>query len=171
MATVQDYRRTDLRKQLDGSPHWIVSNTVDGHEQSGLKDKACVMFSFPVAGQQIIIHEVAVQILRGFTTGTTLELGMYSLATDGVETGGTATAVGSDNFIESDDIVSESIGWYYPTTGVFADARGSGVVVSGENLIVGAETTVPAVVITPSGATIKIGQIKVCMLISILPNS
>jgi hypothetical protein len=171
MATVQDYRRTDLRRQLDGSPHWIVSNTIDGHHQVGLKDKACIMFSFPVAGQQTIIHEVAVQVLRGFTTGTLLELGLYSLATDGVSTGDTATVVDSDCLIESADIRPESIGWYYPTTGVFTDARGSGVVVAGENLIVGAASTVYAVAITPTIPTIIIGQAKVCMLISILPGS
>lgn len=45
-VTIQDYRRTDLRVNTSGEPFWIRSKTVDGHEISGLKDKACVLFSF-----------------------------------------------------------------------------------------------------------------------------
>lgn len=170
-VTIQDYRRTDLRTQADGSPFWITSKTVDGHEQSGLKDKACVLFSFPVVGQQIIIHEIVVRVTRAFTTGTTLVLGSYTLATDGVETGNVATVDQDDNYVEVTDIHPTVVGWYYPTTGNFTDARGSGVTIEGSNLIVGTSTDVPAVVLSPKVATIIIGQAQVLMLISIVPGS
>lgn len=169
-VTIQDYRRTDLRTQADGMPFWVASKTIDGHEVASLKDKACVLFSFPVVGQQVIIREIVVRVLRGFTSGTTLELGSYTLATDEVETGDTATLVGVDTYVISEDITPATVGWYYPTQGDFTDARGSGVTLEGGNLIVGAATNVPAIVMTPKVATIIIGQVKVLMLISIVPG-
>jgi hypothetical protein len=170
-ATIQDYRRTDLRTDVFAGAFWIQSRTIDGHEVSGLKDKACVLFSFPVAGQQIIIREIVVRVLRGFTVGTTLELGSYTLATDGVSTGDEATVVYDDAYVKAVDILPSTVGWYYPTTGGFTDARASGVTILGENLIVGAATDVPAIVITPKVATIIIGQVQVAMLICIVPGS
>jgi hypothetical protein len=170
-VTIQDYRRTDLRMDVSGDPFWIVSRIVDGHEVSGLKGKACVLFSFPVAGQQVVISEIVVRITRAFTTGTTLELGTYTLATDDVETGGVATELYDDAYVRAVDILPSTVGWYYPTAGDFTDARGSGVTVNGSNLIVGASTTVPAIVLTPKVATIIIGQVQVLMLVCIVPGS
>jgi hypothetical protein len=169
-VTIQDYRRTDLRTRADGSPFWISSKPIDGHEVSGLKDKACVLFSFPVVGQQIIIQEIVVRVIRAFTATTTLELGSYTLATDSVSTNDSATVVKDNTYVESGDILPSIVGWYYPTKGDFADARGSGVTIGGENLIVGASTDVPAVVISPKVATIIIGQVQVFMLICIVPG-
>ena len=171
-TTIQDYRRTDLRLNLNGDPSWIVSRVVDGHEVSGLCDKACVLFSFPVDGQQIIVHEIVVKVLKAFTTGTTLDVGTYTLATDGVSTNDEATLVSVSSykrFVESEDITSGSAGSYYPTSGDFVDSRASGVVIDGGNLIVGASTDVPAIVLTPSGATITQGQAKVLLLVSVVP--
>jgi len=171
MATVQDYRRTDLRINSNGDPLWIVSKAVDGREVTGLKDKACVLFSFPSEGQQIIIREIAVHVTRAFTAGTTLELGYYTLATDGVETGGEATVVKEDAFVSSDDITASVTGWYYPTKGDFVESRKTGVLLSGGTLIKGAASSVPAIVLTPKVATIIAGQVRVQLLVSIIPNS
>ena len=171
MSTIQDYRRTDLRTGSDGKPFWLISNAIDGHEVSGLKDKACVMFSFPKDNQQIIIHEIAVQVLRSFTTGTTLELGLFTLSDDSLFTGGTADEVDDNSFIELTDISPEVPGWYYPTKGDFTDARGSGVTIEDGNLIVGNSTAVPTIVLSPKEATIIIGQARVFLLVSILPGS
>jgi hypothetical protein len=170
-VTIQDYRRTDLRVNTSGEPFWIRSKTVDGHEVSGLKDKACVLFSFPIDGQQILIREIAVHVLRGFTTSTTLEVGTYTLATENVSTNDTATEVVDNAFVQSGDITATSVGWYYPTVGDFVDSRKTGVTIEGGTLLVGASTTVPAVVVSPKVATIIIGQVQVCMLISIIPGS
>jgi hypothetical protein len=171
MSTIQDYRRTDINTNASGVEFWITSRAVDGHEVSDLKDKACVLFSFPVAGRQIIIREIAVHVLRAFTVGTTLDLGLYTIATDNLSTNDTATVVDDDAFVKSEDITATTVGWYYPTAGNFTDARGSGITIAGDNLIVGASSTVPAVVITPKVATIIIGQVQVSMLISIVPGS
>ena len=170
-VTIQDYRRTDLRTDPGGKPFWLISKTIDGHEVSGLCDKACVMFSFPVVGQQIILHEIVVQVQRGFTVGTTLELGYYTLATDGVSTGDVATVVSDNCFMESSDIITSAVGYNYPTKGDFTDARGSGLTIDGDNLIVGAATSVPSIVLTPKVSTIIIGQAKVMLLVSIVPGS
>ena len=169
MSTIQDYRRTDLRTNVSGEPFWIVSKVVDGHEQNWLKDKACVLFSFPDAGKQIIIREVAVHVMRPFTTGTTLELGLYTLASDGLSTNDTATVIDDDAFVEATDIQAEVAGWYYPSKGGFVDARGSGIISDGENLIVGAATTVPAIAISPKVATIITGQVQVAIYVTYVP--
>ena len=170
-VTIQDYRRTDLRTDPGGKPFWLISKTIDGHEVSGLCDKTCVMFSFPVVGQQIIIHEIVVQVSRAFTTGTTLELGLYTLATDGVSTDDVATVVYDNCYMESTDIITSAVGYNYPTKGDFTDARGSGLTIEGGNLITGAATTVPAIVLSPKVSTIIIGQAKVMLLVSIVPGS
>jgi hypothetical protein len=168
-VTIQDYRRTDLRTDASVGAFWITSRAVDGHEVSGLKGKACVLFSFPVVGQQIIIREIAVHVIRAFTAGTTLDLGEYTLATDGVSTNDVATVVTDDAYVDSTDIIPTTVGWYYPTKGGFTDARASGVTIEGENLIIGAAVNVPAVVISPKVATIIVGQVQVAMLICIVP--
>lgn len=171
MSTIQDYRRTDLRASLNGEPFWLVSKVVDAHEQSGLKDKACVLFSFPDVGKQIIIREIAVHVLRPFTAGTTLELGLYTLTSDSLSTNDSATEVDSAAFVDSDDIQSEVIGWYYPTKGGYVDARGAGIISDGENLLIGAETTVPAIVISPKVATVITGQVQVALFVTYVPAS
>jgi hypothetical protein len=170
MSTIQDYRRTDLRVDASKGAFWITSKVVDGHEVSDLKDKACVLFSFPVADQQIIIRDIVVRVIVPFTTGTTLELGTYTLPTDNISAGDTATEVDDDAYVTAVDIQAEVAGWYYPTRGGFVDAQESGIIVVGENLIVGAATTVPVVAITPKEATIIIGKVQVSMLICIVPG-
>lgn len=171
MSTIQDYRRTDLRTNVSGEPFWIVSKVVDGHEQSGLKDKACVLFSFPDAGKQIIIREIAVHVMRAFTTGTTLELGLFTLTSDGLSTNDTATEVDDNGFVEYTDIQPEVVGWYYPSKGGFVDVRGAGMISDGENLIIGASTNVPAIVLSPKVATIITGQVQVAMYVTYVPGS
>ena len=168
-VTVQDYRRTDLRLDTGGDPFWIISRVVDGDTVSGLKDKACVLFSFPVAEQHIIIHEIVVKVTRAFTSGTSLVLGTYTLAEDNVLPGGVATVVKEDAYVESGDIIPGTIGVYFPTVGDFVDSRASGVTINGGNLIIGSATNVPAVVLTPKDTTISMGQAKVQMLISVIP--
>lgn len=171
MSTIQDYRRTDIRSGANGDAFWLVSNIVDGHEVTGLKDKACVLFSFPDVGKQVIIREIAIHVLRAFTVDTTLELGLFTLATDGVSTNDTATAVDDACYAATTDIQPEVVGWYYPSTGGFVEARGSGIVSDGENLIVGAATSVPAVVLSPKVATIITGQVQVAMYVTYVPGS
>jgi hypothetical protein len=171
MATIQDYRRTDIQTNSNKGAFWLTSKAIDGHEISSLKDKACVLFSFPVVGQQIIIREIAVHIIKGFTANTTLELGIYTIANDDISTDGTATLDDSDTLVPSIDIQSEVVGWYYPTAGNFVDAQASGVTISGENLLIGAAVNVPVIAITPKVATIIEGQAQVSILVCIVPNS
>ena len=86
-ATITDYRRTDQRTNVLENPFWITSGVIDAAAISGLKDGACVLFSFPVASQQITILDMCVYIPVAWTATTVLNLGIYTLATDTVTTG------------------------------------------------------------------------------------
>ena len=168
-VTAKDYRRPDLRINLGGDPCWIISSVIDGLGSSGLKDSACVLFSFPTDGQQIIIQEIVVRVISAFNATTTFELGRYTLATDNLALPDVATLVDSDAYVRAMDIDPLTVGWYYPSGGEFVDARESGITSDGSNLIVGASTNVPAVALTPKVATITTGRIQVLMCISIVP--
>jgi hypothetical protein len=170
-TTIQDYRKPDLRIDIGGDPFWITSRVVDGHEVSGLKDKACVLFSFPTVGQQVIIREIAVRVLVAFTAATTLELGTYILAKDADSTDAVATEEISDAFVAAADITATTAGWYFPKEGDFVEARASGMLVEGGNLIVGAAVNGIAIALSPKVATILIGKVQVSMLICVVPGS
>lgn len=170
-ATIQDYRRTDLRANVLENPYWISSAVVDAAVVSGLKDKACVLFSFPTAGQQVVIWDCAIYIATAWTATTVLDVGSYTLATDAVTTAGSATLVDVDDYIPTASITATTGGWYYPAAGDWLTARAAGTHVNPANLIVGAATTVPCIAITPSTSTPIIGQAQVHLLISILPGT
>jgi hypothetical protein len=168
-VTAKDYRRPDLRVNLNGDPSWLISNVIDGLGSSGLKDSACVLFSFPIDGQQIIIREIVVRIIQSFDVGVAFNLGRYTLATDDLALPDVATLVDVDAYVKSSDISPNSTGWYYPSSGEYVDAKSDGITSDGSNLIVGASTTVPAVVLTPSAATITTGRVQVLMLVCVVP--
>lgn len=170
MSIIQDYRRTDLRVNKSGEPFWIISKAVDGNEVSGLKDKACVLFSFPVEGQQIIIHEISARVIKAFTSGTTLTVGTCTLANNDVSTNDTATVLIDNALIEVDDITPGTAGYYYPTSGDFVDSKQTGVLIRGGTVFTGASTDVPAIAIFPKVATILEGQVRVAMLVSVVPE-
>lgn len=169
-VTVKDYRKTDLEYEA-GACYWVTSKVVDAFEKTDLCDKACVLFSFPEDGQHIIIIRMGIHILRAFTPLTTLELGLYTLATDGVTTDGVATVADEDAFAEVDLITPTVTGWYFPDKGLFSDAQMVGAPIENANLIVGASTNVPAIVLSPKVATIITGQVQVVMLITVVPGS
>ena len=168
---IQDYRRTDLRLKTGGDPFWVSSRAIDAREQLGLRDKLCVVFSFPEADQQIIVREVVVHVMREFNAGVTLEVGHYTLTHNGVESGDTAVQVRDDTFVELDDIDLTKVGFYYPTKGEFVSARGSGATIEGGNLIVGAENNVPAVTLLFKENEVFSGQVRLLLLVSLVPGS
>lgn len=169
-ATVQDYRRTDQRTNVLETPFWISSAIVDGAVVSGLKDKACILFSFPTAGQKIVLWDFAVEIITGFTATTVIDIGSYTLATDAVTTGGDATLVDVDDYVPQGSITATDAAWYYPAAGDWLTARAAGTHVAVANLITGAASTVYCIAATPQTATIIVGQMQLHVLISIIPG-
>jgi hypothetical protein len=172
-ATIADYRRTDQRCNALENPYWITSAIVDGAAVSGLKDKACILFSFPVAGQRIILHDFALEIITGFTATTVMEVGSYTLATsDAMTTGELATLVEADEYLAHGDITATAAAWYYADAGShFLTAKAAGTHVNPANLIIGAATVVPCIAITATTPTIIIGQAQLHVLISIIPGT
>jgi hypothetical protein len=174
MATVTalDYRKTDLRKNVLFNPYWISSNEVIGDDA---EDLASILFSFPASQGTVLVHEICVQITTVFTVdagaavGT---LGVGTLATDAVTTGGDVTTVDVDDYIVTADITFGTAGYYWPTNGSdFLTAKAAGTI-SGPVVIVGADATVPAIVIylSNAGGVISTGKCKVHALISHLPG-
>lgn len=169
-ATVQDYRRTDLRTSVLETPYWISSAVVDGSAVSGLKDKACVLFSFPTVGQKVVIWDMAVQIITGFTATTVVDIGVYYLAADTVTTAGVATLVDVDYLIPQADITATAAAWYYPATGAWLTARAAGTHVADNNLITGAAAA-RCVVATFQTGVIIIGKFQLHMMVSVIPGA
>jgi hypothetical protein len=170
-ATVQDYRRTDQRANVLENPFWLTSAIIDGAAVASLADKACVLFSFPKAGQVITVWDVALQVITGFTATTTFNVGVYTLATDAVTTAGTATLVDVDYIMPDADLTSTAAAWYYPATSAWLTARAAGTHVSNQNNFVGAATTVPCIAVTLGTAVVIIGKAQLHLLVSIVPGT
>ena len=118
MATttiIQDVRRTDLRTNVLETPFWLTSGIVDATASDAIDDKVIILFSFPTAGQQILVLNFCCEVITAFTAGTTGVVGYYSLATDAVTTGGVATVIGSVNQLEeTTNTTYTAEGFYFP---------------------------------------------------------
>ena len=169
--TAIDYRRNDLRSEVHESPYWITSGRLFGPD---CEDKGALCFSFPVAGRITIVLDVVFQIEVAFTTGTTIDVGSGTLATDAVTTGGDITIVDADEYIKQDDITIASTGFYGPSTSYTSDWLTNYVAFTwtAPLLITGAASTVPCVYVTManSGDTIVAGYGRVHMLITNIPG-
>ena len=171
-ATIADYRRTDQRANALETPFWLTSAVVDGAAVSSLKDKACILFSFPKAGQIVTVWDVALHVIDEFTAATTIDIGVYTLATsDAMTTGELATLVDVDYILPTADNTSTTIGWYYPATAAWLTARAAGTHVSNQNNFVGAATVVPCIAITLGTATVIAGQCQLHLLVSVIPGT
>lgn len=169
---IQDIRRTDLRCSVLETPYWISSAEFNVASGAAPDDKAVVLFSFPTASQIIIIDEVLIQVTSAFTAGSTIDVGLSTLATDAVTAGGVVTDVDQDEFIKAADITATSAAVYGPTTGNASDwltAKAAGTWAA-PRYLTGAATTVPAVTLECYNAgTVAAGKCIIHMLITILP--
>lgn len=174
MATVSitaDYRYTDNRKKRFPTPYWITSGAIT---IATVKATYGLLLSFPVANDRILVEQVVCQITTGATAGTTLLVGLCTLATDAVTTGGVGTTVDDDEFILAADITATSAGFYAPTTANTSDWLTAKIAGSwaAPYLITGAASTVPAVMVTSANAgAISAGVARVHMLIRRVPIS
>lgn len=167
--TVIDYRRTDLRTNVLENPYWITSGEVVAVDA---EDKCAVLFSFPTAGKITLVHEIAIQVTTACAGGTPAgTLGLSTLATDAVTTGGVATDVDVDDYMVTADVTWTTAGYYYPTNGSdFLTAKAAGSL-TGPTVIVGAATTVYTICLflTNSG-TFTAGKVRVHALVSNIPG-
>lgn len=167
VTITKDYRRTDLRTNVLENPFWITSGIVSCLDCVG---GYALLFSFPKAGQLILIHEVIGQNIALAAGGSAVEIGSGTLATDAITTAGVITEVDRNEFIASGNYVVTAATCWGPTTGSdWLTAKATGGYVSPAYLI-GAASTVPCVY-AAVGASFTAGTFRVHILITILPGS
>ena len=178
MATVAciDYRRTDQRVNVLENPYWITSGEMDG---VAAEDLASILFSFPKADELTIVHQVIFEVTTVFTVGAgaaVCTVGIGTIATDAITTGGDVTTVDVDAYILTADITFSTAGYYMPltshTSAWLTSAYGGTVTNAPSQFIVGAATTVPVVAayFSNAGGDITAGKARFHMLISKVPG-
>jgi len=173
MATITclDYRRTDQRIQTLENPFWLTSGIVSA---VAADDKGALLFSFPKAGEITIIKEVWVQNIAAITAGTTIDIGIGSLATDAVTTGGDITIVDADEYIKNADTVLTIATMWGGVTANASDwlAAEAAKTAVAARYITGAATTVPCVYASvANGGAISAGTFRVHMLVTRIPGT
>jgi hypothetical protein len=170
MATITcvDYRRTDLRTTVLENPFWITSGIVNCGTATA---KGAMLFSFPTAGQIIVVQEVVVQNIVAATGGNTVNIGSGTIATNAVTTGGDITIVDLDEYFLAADYAVTAGVILGPTTANTSDwltAKAAGTWAA-PRFITGAASTVPVVYATIG--TASAGTFRVHMLVTILPGT
>lgn len=168
---IVDYRRKDQRRYIY-SPYWITSGEFSALDLGSAELKMGLLFSFPAAqyGTTIILVEkVCVQITEAFAGGTiTVDIGKYTILTDGVTTAGLATDV-DYNWVVNADVTHGSLGYYFASGSAFLTARA--LQTEGANVrIVPLDAGVPCTgVHVTSDGTMTAGKGRVHMLITEIP--
>lgn len=169
-VTAIDYRRTDLRTNVLENPYWITS----GEFTFAAEDLTGILFSFPAAKYTrglVLIHAMVCQITTAFATGTiTVDIGSHTLATDAVTTGGVATLVDIDEYIDNTEITHGTLGFYFGVATDYAAAVAAAGWVAPAK-IVPADATVPIIGVSVlSSTTSTAGAGRIHMLISEVPG-
>ena len=174
MATITclDYRRTDQRIQTLENPYWLTSGVVSA---VAADDKGALLFSFPKAGEVIIVKEVIIENIAAITAATTIDLGSGTLTTDAVTTGGDITIVDADEYIKNADTILTATTFWGSTTGNTSDWLAAHVAqstIAAPRAIYGAATTVPCVYASvANGGAISAGTFRVHMLVTRTPGT
>lgn len=174
VTIIQDCRNAAQRTNVLENPFWVTSGLVDASASAAIDDKVILLFSFPKADQQILVLNFCTEVILAFTAGTTGIVGYYTLATDAVTAGGSATIVGAGNQLEeTTNTTYTTAGYYFPAAAADATQyRVAGTPTANADWIVGAATTVYAVCATFANAgTIAAGKCRYHMLVTIIPNS
>lgn len=173
MATVTgiDYRRTDQRTNVLENPYWLTSGEVVAVDAVA---KAAILFSFPVASRRTVFLQVLLQVTEAFAGGTPAgTLGIGTLATDAITTGGDVTTVDVDEFITNTDITWATPAYYEVTAtngSDYEDAVKTGLYPTPAHII-GAATTVPCVCLYLTNVgTYTAGKCRVHMLVTDVPG-
>jgi hypothetical protein len=174
VAIINDVRNVAQRTSVLENPFWMTTSVLNAADTAAIDDKVVILFSFPKAGQRIIVRQFACEVITGFNSGTTAVVGYYTLATDAITTGGVATAVGSVNQIEATTGTTyTSAGWYFSlATSAWVTYSILGVPTVDGDLIIGAATTVYAICATFANAgSVATGKCRWHLEVSIVPGS
>lgn len=169
--TIVDYRRTDLRIQTLENPYWITSGVASA---VACDDKAGLFFSFPNAGEVIIVQDVVVENIVAITAGTTIDIGLGTLATDAVTTAGVLTVVDDDEYVKTADVVLTATTCWGSTVGNKSDwcTASAAMTYESPRVLVGAATTVPCIyALVANGGAISAGTFRLHMLITRVPGT
>lgn len=162
MATITavDARRSDERRSVLQQPYWFVS----GEFTYSSNGKGVMLMSFPTKkGTYFALHYAAVEVTTLWSaTSPTIDVGLGTLATDAVTTGGDITIVDADEYIPNADVTATSAGFYPMLTGDAITLLAAGKL----NHITAADTTVPVIYATIGGTTLSAGVARVHLLIS-----
>lgn len=145
-----------------------------GESVTIITPNANVLFSFPTASQYIIVQEVVVEILTAFTANTKISIGIGTLATDTVTSGGVITNIDLDRFAVNSAITATTEGVYSSPTSAWGVDKLAGTWTT-NRYILGAATAVPAVyaiianMTNGAPAAIAAGEMRVHMLVRIKP--
>ena len=178
MGTSLDLRRTDLRSNVLENPYWITS----GEITKACDDQVAVLFSFPITklvapgygNNLILLHDIVVEYNEAFAVAAdiTLDIGQYSLATDDITTGGTATLVDIDMYYDDVDGSADCAGTALnvpDSTSAWLTAKAAGTWGANQSIIP-ADTTVLCIAATlTSTSPVTAGSAYVHILISEIP--
>jgi len=167
MATTEilDLRRTDERSSTPNGPFWITSGEVN----SDADDLGAVLFSFPKANTRYLIHQAVADVTEAFVGGTVAcTVGIGTLATDAVTTGGDVTIVDVDDTLDATDLSTmAAIAVLFATSSDLGAAIVANTGVAGTSYIVGAAATVPCIYAKlTSDAAITAGKMRVKLLVT-----
>ena len=165
---IKDYRRNDDNRTL-WSPYWLESSTVYGGDLSATT--MGLLWSFPASKygtRKIIIEKIAIQVITAFTGGSpTLDVGAYTLATDGVTTAGVATIVDIDEYIPNANVTAATPAIYWAATGDWITAKLL-MTNAAPTVITPANSTVPCIGVL-GAASMAAGYARVFMQITEVP--
>lgn len=169
---IQDYRRTDQRRYIY-QPYWISSGEIDSADLAADETEVALCFSFPAAQyltSKILIEKCCIQITELWAGGTiTVDVGSWTLATDGVGTGDAATLVDQDEYIPTADITSGTAGHYFAATGDWITAKLLMTELT-PVIITPADTTVPAIgIYTTTDDVYTSGKARLHFMITEIP--
>lgn len=171
MSTAIDYRRTDQRTNVLENPFWLTSGLVSAIASD---DKSAILFSFPRAGEIIIIQDVIVENVEVLDTGVTVNIGYGTIATDVVTTGGTVTETARTGFIlPADTVLTAATRWgaVFAHTSAWLTAKASGTWAV-PRYLVGAATAVPVILsYNEKTGVIATGTFRVHVLVTIVPGT
>lgn len=172
MTTAIDYRRTDQRTNILEKPFWLTSALVNC---VAADDLTAILFSFPSAGQIIIVQDVVVENVQVLDTGVTVNIGSGTIATNAITTGGTVTEVDRAEYIKPADTVLTAATKWGSTTGANASAWLTACAAgtfAAPRYILGAATAVPIISsYNEKTGVIATGTFRVHVLITILPGT
>ena len=132
--------------------------------------KPVLLFSFPVAGKRVVIHEVAVQVVTAFTATTEFILGNGTIATDAVTTGGVLTTLDADSIVLNGATLATPAYYGPGTSSAWYTAAGLNGFTSPRTLL-GAAATVPCIMgFFGNAAVIAAGALRVHLLVSYIPG-